>query len=305
VPELTLAIPYYSGFTLLERALRSTTAQSAPVRVLIVDDSPHGLDVRELEVIEALAPRARVLRNEQNLGMARSWNRCLDEADTDLVTIFHADDELTPDYAAAMIALAARAPEATAVFCGARVIGEDGEHALSLPDLYKRVLIPRHGELLTLRGDAALASLMRGNYIFCPSLCYRKSRLGTERFDPGYRFVMDMDLTVRLLLAGAILVGIPRRPLYRYRRHAANATQQLTLDLTRFREESAFYLQVAERAAKLGHLRAARVAGARRVILLNLGFCLLRDLGSRDWPALGAKLTLLRQLFAPSRGAES
>jgi GT2 family glycosyltransferase len=300
---LTLAVPYYSGFALFEQTLRSLAAQrGADCRLLVVDDSPLGLGEAERRRVESAAGGVplRVLRNAENLGMARSWNRCLDDADTDLVTIVHADDLLAPDYAAEMVALAGRFA-VPAVFSGARVIDAGGRDLLSVPDLVKRALIPRHQDTLALQGDWALASLLRGNYIFCPSLCYRRSRLGTVRFDPDYRFVLDMDLTVRLLLAGETLVGVPARALYHYRRHADNATERLTAELTRFQEESAFYRQVADRAEALGLRRAARTARGQRIIQLNLAFCIARDLAARKFRAGAEKLRLFRRLFARQR----
>ena len=301
---ITLSIPYYSGFGMLRDTLRSIAAQrGAQVRVLVCDDSPDGLSAAERDEVIALcgAFPARVLRNPQNLGMARTWNRCLDDADTDLVTIVHGDDELEDSYASTMVALAAAHPEATAFFCGAKIMGSDRQPALSFPDLYKELLVPRHAGTLTLAGDAALHSLMRGNYIFCPSVCYRRSRLGAHRFDPSYRMVLDMDLTTRLLLEGHTLVGIPKQRLYRYRRHAENATQHLTKELTRFREESAFYLAVARRAAAIGFARTARTARKRRIIKLNLAFCILRDLSAGELADGRRKLALLGQLLAPAR----
>jgi GT2 family glycosyltransferase len=297
---ITLAVPYYSGFALFRHTLRSLAAQTYPAcRVLVCDDSPAGLsegERAEIASIVGIAYPLRIVRNEQNLGMARTWNRCLDEADTDLVTIVHNDDELADDYAFQMAALASQHPDATAVFCGASIIGEAGQGKFSFPDLYKQVLIPRHERVLELSGDRALHSLMRGNYIFCPTLCYRRSRLGSMRFDPRYRMVLDMDLTTRIVLAGQRLVGVPKQALYRYRRHDDNATQHLTKELTRFTEESAFYLDVAKRAELVGFVQAARTAARRSIVKLNLVFCIVRDLRTRQWQDGGRKLRLLAEM---------
>jgi GT2 family glycosyltransferase len=295
-PELTLAVPYYSGFALFEQTLRSLSGQGA--RVLIVDDSPHGFSAQERATIERTLD-ARVLRNATNLGMARSWNRCLDEAETDLVTIVHADDLLAPRYAARVVELA-HATGAPAVFTGARVIGSDGSRVFSVPDEVKRWLVPRHGAQLAIGGDRGLASLLRGNYIFCPSLCFRRSRMAL-RFDPRWRFTLDMDLTVRLLLAGQTLVGVPKEPLYLYRRHADNATARMTAELTRFREESAFYGEVAELARARGYRGASEIATHKRILQLNLGFCMARDLAGRRLREATEKGRLFRELFLRQR----
>lgn len=300
-PLLTLAVPYYSDFPLLTQTLRSIAGQTdARVTALVCDDSPAGLtDDERAQLVAACAPvPLRIVKNPATLGMARNWSRCLDEAQTDLVTIVHGDDELEPGYAHAMLALAACAPEAAALFCGARIIDEHGRPRFSFPDVYKDFLIPRHGDVLELAGDRALHSLMRGNYIFCPTLCYRRAKLGALRFDPRFRMVLDIDLVTRLLLSGQTLSGVPKQRLYRYRRHAQNATQHLTKELVRFREESALYLDLAARAEAMGYRRAANTARKRRIIQLNLLFCMVRDLRSREWDDLRGKLGLLRELFA-------
>lgn len=298
--ELTLAVPYYSGYELFLRTLRSIDGQrDVTPAVLVVDDSPGGLGAREQEEIRQACARfgVRIVRNEQNLGMARTWNRCLDEAATDLVTIVHGDDELEPTYASEMVALARRCPDASALFAGARIIDEQGRPAFSFPDFYKQLLTPSHAALLELHGDRGLASLMRGNYIFCPSLCYRRSKLGDIRFDPRFRMVLDVDLTTRVLLSGGSLVGVPKQRLYHYRRHSENATQHLTKELTRFEEEAAFYLDIARRAERIGFAYTARVARRQRIVKLNLLFCIVRDALAREWEDCGRKTRLFRTLF--------
>ncbi|MET0340472.1 MAG: glycosyltransferase [Polyangiales bacterium] len=302
-PNLTLAIPYYSNLPLLLETLRSIGAQTgAAVTALICDDSPDGLgDDARARLVAACAPvPLRIVKNPTTLGMARNWSRCLDEAETDLVTIVHGDDELEPDYARTMLALAARAPDASALFCGARIIDTRGAPRFSFPDAYKDLLIPRHDDVLWLTGERALRSLMRGWYIFCPTLCYRRAKLGALRFDPRFRMVLDVDFVTRLLLDGHTLAGLPRARMYRYRRHAENATQHLTKELTRFREESALHLDLAARAEALGWRRSARTARQRRIIQLNLLFCMARDLRGREWDDLKGKVGLFRELFSPT-----
>ncbi len=293
--ELTLAVPYYSGFALFVQTLRSLASQRA--RVLIVDDSPHGFSSEQRATI-ARTVDARVLRNAANLGMARTWNRCLDEADTDLVTIVHGDDLLVPGYAARVLELSESG--GPAVFTGVRVIGSDGGQVFSVPDRVKRMITPRHDAELMISGDAGLASLLRGNYIYCPTLCFRRSRM-TLRFDPRWRFMLDMDLTVRLLLSGSPILGVPKQPLYLYRRHADNATARLTAELTRFHEEAAFYREVAQLAARRGYAEAARVASRQRILQLNLGFCIARDLAALRLREGAKKARLFGTLFARNR----
>ena len=43
-------------------------------------------------------PRIAYRANDATLGITANWNRCLDLADTELVTLLHADDQLGPEY---------------------------------------------------------------------------------------------------------------------------------------------------------------------------------------------------------------
>ena len=68
---------------------------------------------------------------------------------------------------------------------------------------------------------------MHGDFIMCPTVCYRRSRLPAERFRAEWRQVLDLDFFTRILLAGGTMVGLPTSA-YAYRRHAENATARQT-----------------------------------------------------------------------------
>jgi glycosyltransferase involved in cell wall biosynthesis len=275
--RLTIAIPFYKGRHYLRRALESVLRQTHPGWFLIVCDD-CGPDGRVGELISSYGdPRIQYVRNDRNLGMAGNWNRCLDVAGGDLVTLLHADDELVADYAAVMVEAAGQWPEAAAFFCGARIIDEKSRVRFSLPDFVKRFLMPGDGRPFVLRGRRALEALLCGNFIMCPTVCYRKRVLGGHRFAADWVFVLDLDLYTRLLLHGHHLVGLPGAH-YAYRRHAENATTAYTQSLVRFREEARLYDLLAQEAAARDWSRAARLARRKLMIKLNLLYCGLQHL---------------------------
>jgi hypothetical protein len=205
--------------------------------------------------------------------MVPTWNRCLDEVEpaAELLTLLHADDRLLPDYVAALRELAARAPAAVALFCAARTIGTDGRARFSLQDDVKRFLVPRAGADVALAGEAGLAALMRGNFVVCPTLAFRRARLGGARFDPRWRQVQDLELLARLLFAGEQLAGL-RAAHYDYRRHAANATARQTADRSRFEEEFALFDEVASIARARGWRALERIARQKTILRLHLAW---------------------------------
>lgn len=280
---ITLAIPYYSNPGLMAEAVESVLAQEdSRWRLLVVDDSPGQAGLAELPPELArkfeIDPRFRYIRNERNLGMAATWNRCIELAQTELVTLLHSDDRLLPHYCSKMLEAAARHPTASALFCGAQIIDGTGRPVFSFVDGFKRFLIPQatHGDLV-LEGERGCERLVRGNFIMCPTLCYRKSRLGLRRFDSEWRQVLDWDFTVGVLQAGGTIVGL-REKLYAYRRHSSNTTTALTASAHRFREEFAICQRWVGEFTRMGWQSVAHAAQKKSVLKAHVLFRVLEDL---------------------------
>ncbi len=269
-PTLTIAIPFYRHLGYLAEAIDSVERQSDPRwRLLVCDDG--GDDGAEELVARRGDRRMSYRRNPENLGMVHNWNRCIDGASTPFVTLLHADDRLSRDYAALVLAAAERHPGAAAFFCQSTIIDSRGRPAYSFAESVKRLLVPRHdpGSDLVLAGAPAVRSLMRGNFIVCPTLCLRVEDLGERRFSTAWKQVQDLELTTGLLMDGGRLVGV-RHPAYEYRRHAESSTARQTASLLRFDEEVRLFDQVAERAEELGWTEVARVARRKRIVSLHL-----------------------------------
>ncbi|MDX1388144.1 MAG: glycosyltransferase [Acidobacteriota bacterium] len=272
---LTIAIPFYRGTDYLKLAIESVVAQEDPRWSLLVSDD-GGRDQGVEDLTRSYASTAIAYhQNPETLGIAPNWNRCLDLAATELVTILHADDLLLPGYVGTMLALAGRYPDATALFCEAVIIDERGGKRFSFPDATKRLFRPP-GDPVALAGEGGLRALMRGNFIMCPTLCYRRSALESRRFSESWRQCPDLELTTRLLMDGDTLVG-SRHVGYAYRRHHAAVTALQTENLLRFEEEIELFDAVSDRAAGLGWKRAARTARRKLIVRLHLLYRVLLD----------------------------
>jgi glycosyltransferase involved in cell wall biosynthesis len=274
--RLGIAIPFHRGVDWLEAAVRSVLEQTrGDWRLFVVDDggAEQGAEAR----LRALSDsRIAYHRNPGRLGMVPTWNRCLELADTELVTLLHADDLLLPGYAELVLRLAARFPEAAAVCCEARIIDAAGRPAFSLADAVKPWFRPR-GDPLVLRGEEGLRALMAANFVMCPTLCFRKAVLGARRFSGAWQQVQDLDLTSGLLLDGDAIV-CSGQVAYAYRRHAEGATALQSDSGLRFDEEIRLFERVAARAEERGWHRAAAVARRKRIVRLHLLWRFVRDL---------------------------
>ncbi|MDP6977482.1 MAG: glycosyltransferase family 2 protein [Myxococcota bacterium] len=277
-PAIGFAIPFYRDVEMLRLAIESVLEQTRTDWALVViDDSGEELGVETL-VAGFRDDRISYQRNPGNLGMVATWNRGIDLATSDLVTLLHADDRLLPHYAASMIELAARHPDAAALYCEAEIIDESGRHRFSMADWVKGFLRPSSADgVVILKGEAAVADLMAGYFIMTPTLCYRTSRLAERRFDPRWRQVQDLMFIVGLLVEGHTVVGT-RETAYAYRRHAASATSVQSESLVRFDEEVEAFDAIANELESLGWLRAAHVAHGKRIIKLHLLYRVFRSL---------------------------
>jgi len=288
--RVTFAIPFLRPLAYLRAALASVRAQRNPEwRCLVLDE---GAEPGVRELVEAQGdPRIEHRRNERRLGMVGNWNRGLDAAATELVTLLHADDELAPDYLDVMLPLADAFPRAVAVACDAEIVDGTGRPIFSLADFVKRRLVPK-GEPWHLCGETGLAALARGDFVMCPTVAWRLPRLGARRFEEGWKQVQDLELLARLLLDGEEIAGTRRRA-YRYRRHAESATAVQTADLSRFEEEIAVLDRIAARARAQGFERAARIAERKTIVRLHLALRAATDLVRLRPGATLAKVRLL------------
>lgn len=288
--RLTFAIPFFRRVDWLAEALASVRAQRrADWRCLVLDEQA---ETGAADLVASLGdPRIAHRANERRLGIVGNWNRGLDAADTELVTLLHADDRLLPDYMDVVVALADAHPVAVAAACDAEIVDAGGRAIFSLADAVKRRLVPP-GEPWRLAGESGLAALARCDFVMCPTVAWRLPVLGARRFESGWHQVQDLELLARLLLDGEEIAGTRRRA-YVYRRHAASATAQQTEDLSRFEEEIAVLDRIAARARKQGMPHAARVAERKAIVRLHLALRAAGDLARLRPAASLAKLRLL------------
>ena len=278
---ITYAVPYYSGLGYLRMALQSLIGQENKHWLAIVLDDRGGEDAEET-VRSFNDDRISYVRNETNLGLSGNWNKALSLVTTELVTLFHSDDELESNYTDLILGLMARYPEAVAGHCRARVIGPTGKALWSLPDEVKKIIRPKGIDDIVTQGEEGLLSLVKGAWIFCPTLCYRKSLLPSGGFSSTWKFVLDVDLTSRILFDGGVVVGTPIVG-YRYRRHLTNQTALLTESNIRFQEEIDHLNQVSLRSSEIGWKRVQRSANRKVIVRLHMLYQALRAIVELKW----------------------
>lgn len=255
-------LPHYGRLDLVQATVLSVLAQDDPHwRLTIVDDSgdllDDGLAAWCAELDDA---RVRYQRNEHNLGINRNFQKCATLAEHDLAVIIGSDDLMLPGYVGTVRRAHAAHPDAAIIQPGVEIVDEHGRSARTLIDLSKQwVYAPRIAAPTVLSGEDLATSLLRGNWLYFPSICWRTEVLQRRGFREGLSVVQDLDLVLDLVLDGESLLVEPTT-CFRYRRHGASVSSAHAADGRRFVEERAFFLDAADRLAAHGWPRAARAA---------------------------------------------
>lgn len=99
--EVTIGIPVYRAVDYIEATMQSALSQTyADIEFLIVDDCGGDGSMAVVELLKREHPRGgdiRILRNSKNLGVGKSRNRLLDEAQGRYLYFLDSDDTIEPD----------------------------------------------------------------------------------------------------------------------------------------------------------------------------------------------------------------
>lgn len=181
--RVSVLIGAYNNAATLEEAMRSILDQTVRDLELIVVDDGSADDSRAV-ALGVDDPRVRVIGLDENVGIARSLNRGLQEARAPVVAVQDADDWSAPERLERQLAVLDARPEVAVV--GSRMREVDG------------TLQERRPRTLFRAGDVNDV-LLRFNPIPNTSAAFRRDvalRLGG--YDSRYRYAMEYDLWLRI-----------------------------------------------------------------------------------------------------------
>lgn len=128
-PEVTIAITTYKRADFLTDAVRSALAQDLgpSVEIMVVDNDPgsQGFAALAAAVPELLTRKYRYYVHRQNIGMFGNFNRGIELARAEWMTILNDDDLLDPGCISASLRLL-RAHRADGIFCEKRILDQRG-----------------------------------------------------------------------------------------------------------------------------------------------------------------------------------
>jgi glycosyltransferase involved in cell wall biosynthesis len=266
-------IPFWGELDYLQTAVESVLAQTDPDWALTVvnDAHPDRLVDAYFEGIDD--PRVMYLRNPTNVGITQNFRRCAQMATEARVVVMGCDDYLLPDYVGAIRRAHAAFPAADLIQPGVNVVDEHGNTVMPLVDGVKqRLMRPRRAEPSILKGDKLAANLMQGNWLYWPSLAFKRETIQGKDFRDGFPVIQDLALITDVLLDGGELLLIPD-VLFCYRRHSSSASSLELRDGSRFSGERRFFELAGSLAAAKGWKktrRAARMHVTSRLHALSL-----------------------------------
>jgi GT2 family glycosyltransferase len=269
MPSIDVMMPYYGDVAMMQAAVRSVLAQTDPDWHLTVVDDGEAAGVPEW-FADLDDTRVNYLRNPVNLGVTGNFRKCVDLAKRDRMVMLGCDDLLLPDYVATVRALEAQAPGIGLIQPGVEVIDETGQVAGGgLVDATKRrIYAPKGPGPHRMGGQQLAVSLLRGNWLYFPSLCWRTDAVAAVNFKPDLEIIQDLDLTIALLERGEELIA-GDHVCFQYRRHSSSESAKQAVDGRRFAEARAYFLQLAEHLDAIGWTEAAEVSRRHRSTRLH------------------------------------
>lgn len=190
-PLVSVIMPAYNAQGFIEEAIRSVQAQTVTDwELLVLDDGSSDATV---EIVSALAqedPRIRFLKNEQNMGTARTRNRALELSRGRYLAFLDCDDLWRQDKLERQLE---KMQQTGAALCytSYAVVDENGKKAKA------DYLVP---EQVDFQG------LLRENVIGCSTVVLDSQQLGPVRFETDY-YHEDYILWLNLLSGGCTVCG--------------------------------------------------------------------------------------------------
>lgn len=254
---LGIFVPFYGDPEMLRSTVMSVLAQEDPDWTLtVVDDGYPGTEVTAF-FAGLTDPRVTYLRNATNLGANGNFRRCIELATTELIVLLGADDILLPNYVSTVLAAHRDFPQAAIIQPGVRIIDEKARVVQTLMDTVKRRWArPSVRGRRLLAGEELATSLLRGNWLYFPSLVFKREPMVAIGFRPGLNVVQDLALVIDLVAAGHCLL-LDSTICFSYRRHSGSDSSWRALEGTRFVEERRYFRQAGEELLMLGWRRAA------------------------------------------------
>lgn len=201
-PLVSVCIPVYNGALFIGRTIESVLGQSYQNIELIILDNASTDQTQEI-VAAYQDERIRYIRNSENIGLQRNWNKALVEAKGDYIKLLPADDLIYSDCVERQVdAYLSRAEDnIVLVCCGRDIIDADGKV------IFTRTFYEANG---TVNGNVSVKKIVRSgtNRLGEPgAILFRRDLIAkTGNFSDEFPYVIDLGLWIKMLSYGNLFV---------------------------------------------------------------------------------------------------
>lgn len=215
-PLVTIGLNTFNAQVTVAAALRSALVQDWPrIEVVVVDDGSSDITVGILRQVAQGHGNVRIIENPQNLGIAGSRNRIIEQATGEFIVFFDDDDISRADRVRRQIerilAYEREFAQGAMVFCHSarQQIYPNGHQRIEHTMGEAEGVVAPSG--LPVAQRILFGRPLRGAYGSCAS-CSQAARTTSFRdlggFDAGFRRAEDTEFCVRAARRGAHFVGI-------------------------------------------------------------------------------------------------
>ncbi len=177
--DITIAITVFNRRKYLVQCIASALAQTAPARVIVVEDCGPDAGMEDF-VKGEFGSRIEYIRNPSRRGIFGNLNSCMENCGTPWVSILADDDYLPPGFVEAVIALEEQAPGCALYFGQTQLVTETDEpmpdggrlpmtvpwRRIELADALNTTPLPFPGHILNVKTAQA-----EGSFNECSQFC--------------------------------------------------------------------------------------------------------------------------------------
>ena len=190
-PKVTVIMPAYNAARFIEDAIRSVMAQTvSDWELLVIDDGSRDDTCKVVEKLAAEDSRVKLLRNEQNMGVANTRNRGLSLCRGEFAAFLDSDDIWLPEKIRNQLDLLEKTG-ASLCYTAYGIMDVDGN--------------PSRGDYLV-PDTADFRKLLKENVIGCSTVMLRRKDTECYRFETTLHHE-DYALWLRMLKDGLRAAG--------------------------------------------------------------------------------------------------
>lgn len=216
-PKISISIPVYKPDPIFFKETLNSILNSGItpdlIEILVVNDSPGDSSVRC--VLEQISNKIRYYENDNQLGIAGNWNRCIELSNGEWIHILHQDDIVLPGFYQELL------------------IAQENKQIDAFTARY--FIINGKGNITAISHleqdnvgifDNASQKIIATHTIQCPSIVVKKEVYNCiGGFNSDLKYVLDWEMWARISL-NHIIWYCPK-PLVCFRVHSASETPRL------------------------------------------------------------------------------